>query len=114
MNSQITISPAGGTWVVRAGGAVIGETTRALELLESGFPPVIYFPREDVEMAFLDPSDYRASSPSKGEATYYSIVAKSGSIENVAWSFETPTDEAARVAGHLAFHAGEKVTVERL
>ena len=105
MNSQITISPAGGTWVVRAGGAVIGETTRALELLESGFSPVIYFPREDVEMAF---------SPSKGEATYYSIVAKSGSIDNVAWSYENPTDEAARIAGHLAFHTGEKVTVEQL
>ena len=114
MNTQLTITPAGGTWVVRAGGAVIGETTRALELLESGYPPIIYFPREDIEMAFLDASDHRAKSPSKGEASYYSIVAKSGSIENVAWSYENPTEDAARIAGHLAFHTGDKVTVERL
>ena len=114
MNTNITITPASGTWVVRAGGAVIGETTRAMELLESGCPPVIYFPREDVEMAFLDATDYSMSSPSKGEASYYSIVAKSGSIDNVAWSYENPPEDMSRIAGHLAFHAGEKVTVERL
>jgi len=114
MNNDITITPASGTWVVRAGGAVIGETRRALELLESGAAPVIYFPREDVEMAFLDSSDYSASSPSKGKASYYSIVAKSGSIDNAVWSYEDPPAEIARIAGHLAFHTGEKVTVEQL
>ena len=32
MSDHITITPAQGTWVVRAGGAVLGETTDALEL----------------------------------------------------------------------------------
>ena len=48
---QMTITPAGGTVTIRANGAVIGETTRALELHEGSYSPVIYVPREDMAMA---------------------------------------------------------------
>ena len=50
MSDHITITPAQGTWVVRAGGAVLGETTGALELREGDHAPVIYFPRGDIAM----------------------------------------------------------------
>jgi len=86
MAEHIKIRPAGGTWTVRAGGAVLAETTAALELVEGDNPPVIYFPRADFAEAFLDPSDTRSTCPYKGEATYYSIVAKSGPIKDAAWS----------------------------
>ena len=33
--THISITPAVGTWVVRAGGAVLGESARALELQRS-------------------------------------------------------------------------------
>ncbi|MEM8871128.1 MAG: DUF427 domain-containing protein [Pseudomonadota bacterium] len=112
--TQLTIAPAGGTWVVRAAGAVIGESTRALELHEAGHSPVIYFPREDIEMAFLDPTDHSTHCPRKGDASYFSIVAKSGAIPNAVWSYEDPVPAAAGIAGYLAFYATEKVTVERL
>ena len=79
-DKTITITTAPGTWVVRAGGAVIGETTRALELHETGHAPVIYFPRDDIGMAFLDRSEKITTCPSKGEATHFDIVAKSGAI----------------------------------
>ena len=46
--SILKIYPAQGTWVVRAGGSVIGESTRALELVQRDWPFVIYFPREDI------------------------------------------------------------------
>ena len=53
MPDHITIRPATGTWVVRAGGAVLGESIQALEMTEGDYPPVIYFPRTDIAMAFL-------------------------------------------------------------
>ena len=68
MSAHITIRPAEGTWVVRAGGAVLGESSRALELVEGDYPPVIYFPREDIAMAFLEPSKTRSHCPWKGDA----------------------------------------------
>ena len=60
--SRISIKPVSGTWVVRAGGAVIAESENALELHEGDFPVAIYFPREDVAMAFLDASDLLEAS----------------------------------------------------
>ena len=114
MSDHITITAAGGTWVVRAAGAVLGESENALELSEGGYDPVIYFPREDVEMAFFDPSDKKTTCPHKGEASYYSLVAKSGTIPDIAWSYEDPTPDVARIKGYLAFYTGDKLAVEKL
>lgn len=110
---KITITKADGTWVVRAGGAVIGESRSALELVENGYEPVIYFPREDIEMAFLEPSEHSTTCPHKGTATYFGLAAKSGIIENAAWSYESPNDDVARIKDHLAFYT-EKAAVEQL
>lgn len=111
MTDDISIRQMPGTWVVRAGGAVLGESRRALELSEGSLPPVIYFPREDLAMALLEPSDTRTTCPKKGEAVYFSIVAKSGTIADAAWSYETPHDAVAAIAGHIAFYP-DKATVE--
>lgn len=113
MADHIKIRPAGGTWVVRAGGAVLGESSDALELTEGDYPPVIYFPRGDIAMAFLDASDTVSSCPHKGQASYYSIHAKSGPIKDSAWSYEAPIDGMDDIRGYLAFYAN-KVAVEQL
>ncbi|ALG89842.1 MULTISPECIES: DUF427 domain-containing protein [Actibacterium] len=114
MTNHIAIRKAGGKWVVRAGGAVLAESTDALELSEGAYPPVIYFPRGDVAMAFLDASDTRTTCPHKGEASYFSIGTKSETLKDAAWSYEEPKDEVARIKGHLAFYSTEKVAVEQL
>ncbi len=113
MSEKFTVAPATGVYVVRAGGAVIAETSRALLLHEAGCDPVVYFPREDAGMEFLDPSDTRTTCPHKGEAIHYHIAAKSGPIKDAAWSYETPLAEAAAIAGYVAFY-GDKATVEAL
>ncbi|WP_413720318.1 DUF427 domain-containing protein [Silicimonas sp. MF1-12-2] len=114
MAKHITIKPAEGTWVVRAGGAVLGESDNALELTESGNPPVIYFPREDIAMEFLDASEKKSVSPEKGEASYFSIVTKSTTLQDSVWSYEKPNDAVGQIAGHLAFLTGDLVAVERV
>ena len=113
MSEHIKIRKAEGTWVVRAGGAVLGESTNALELSEGDLPPVIYFPRDDVAMAFLDATDTRTRCPYKGDASYFSIEIKSGTMANAVWSYETPIEAVDRIANHLAFDT-TRVTVERV
>jgi len=113
MADHIKIRKAGGIWVVRAAGAVLGETTNALELTEGDYPPVIYFPREDIAMAFLDRTATKTTCPYKGEASYYAIIAKSGTIADAAWSYEAPKPGMGRIAGRLAF-SPDKATVEQL
>ncbi len=113
MSDDISIRRLPGTWVVRAGGAVLGESQNALELSEGSLDPAVYFPRADLAMAMLDASDTRTTCPKKGEAVYFSIIAKSGAIADAAWSYETPLDAVAAIADHIAFYP-EKATVEEV
>ncbi|WP_158964231.1 DUF427 domain-containing protein [Chachezhania sediminis] len=114
MADHIKIRRAEGTWVVRSGGAVLGETNNALELTEGDYAPVYYFPREDIAMAFLDRTDKVTHCQWKGDANYFSIVSQSGTVENAAWTYENPMEAVAAIKDHLAFYASEDVTVERV
>ena len=113
MSSSIKTRIVPGTWVIRAGGAVLGESASAVELSEPGCEPVIYFPRGDVAMAFLEKSDKVTTSAQMGDASYYGIVAKSGVLADAAWSYESPKEGMEAIAGHLAFDVS-RVAVEEL
>ncbi|MGB0913911.1 MAG: DUF427 domain-containing protein, partial [Phaeobacter italicus] len=78
--TKIQIRKAPGRWVVRSGGAVLGESNNALELSEGDLPPVIYFPREDVAFALLDQSDKTTHCPHKGDASYFNVITKSRTL----------------------------------
>jgi uncharacterized protein (DUF427 family) len=111
--SAIKIYPAAGKWVVRANGAVIGESTRALELLQRDYPFVIYFPREDIASAVLDPSDRALICDDRGRGMHFHVSSPEGTILNAGFALTEPSPEAAALKDYLAFDAG-KVTVERV
>jgi uncharacterized protein (DUF427 family) len=113
MADHIRIRKAPGKWVVRAGGAVLGESDRALELTEGDYPPVIYFPREDIGMAFLERTQSSTTCPWKGAASYFTVSTAAGDIPDAAWSYETPTEGVAAIKDHIAFYT-DRVTVEQL
>jgi uncharacterized protein (DUF427 family) len=101
---QVHIRPAPGTWSVRAGGALIARSTRALEMIEGSRPPVLYFPRDDVATDLLDRTATVTTCPLKGAAAHFAIVTPAGRIEDAAWSYETPRQHVGTIAGHLAFY----------
>ncbi len=55
---------------VVAGGEVIADTERALEMDESYHEPVYYLPRGDVRMDALTPTAHETFCPFKGTASY--------------------------------------------
>ncbi len=114
MANHIRITRAPGRWSVRAGGAVLGESDNALELTEGDYPPVIYFPRGDIAMAFLDRTEKTTHCPHKGDANYFSVVTKSTTLENAVWTYESPKDDVDRIKDYLAFHTGDGITVEKI
>ncbi len=113
MTTQIRIDPAEGCWVARAEGAIIAESRGALALSEGDREAVIYFPRGDVAMAFLEPSSRTTQCPHKGETAYFHIAGPAGTVADAAWSYDSPLPGVAAIAGHLAFDPA-LVTVERI
>lgn len=74
---------------------------------------MLCFPREDIAMALLGPSETRTTCPKKGEARYWSIHATSALIEDAGWSYDTPLAPVGRIAGHIALYS-DKVTIEQI
>lgn len=94
---------------VRVGDDVIAESEAGLQLHDSKYPVVIYFPRVDVLMDRLTPSAHSTHCPFKGDANYfdYSGAASSNArdvIQQIAWSYEDPFDQMIDLKGHLAFY----------
>lgn len=108
----ITIAPAGGRVTVRAGGAAIASSDRALALREAAYPPVLYFPREDVAMDRLQRTDRHTYCPYKGECAYFSVTAAGPQGENAAWSYESPYPAVAEIRGYLAFYPDRVDAIE--
>jgi uncharacterized protein (DUF427 family) len=101
----ITIKPAGQRVRVILNGETIADSTRALELTEATYPPVLYIPREDAAMALLERTEHRTHCPYKGDASYFSIRTGKGRSDNAIWSYEEPFPAMAEIQGHLAFYA---------
>ncbi len=100
----ITISPAGTTVTVSIGDRVIAKTDDALVLQESTYPAVYYLPLEAVDAEVLEPTTHQTYCPFKGDASYYSLRDGDTVSENAVWTYLTPYDAVAEIAGHVAFY----------
>ncbi|WP_225847120.1 DUF427 domain-containing protein [Streptomyces sp. HPF1205] len=100
----ITVRPTASRLVVRAGGKVIADTSRALTLQEADYPAVQYIPLEDVEPGALRRTDSATYCPYKGDASYYTLVTADGEVPDAVWTYERPYEPVAEIAGHVAFY----------
>jgi uncharacterized protein (DUF427 family) len=111
-----SVSMAGEPYVAKVGGVTIARSERAMVLEEvygaKTYPPVIYFPQDDVAPEALQPSDHASHCPIKGDAGYFSVKADGTVLENAAWFYPDPLPMVRAVKGYVAFYP-DKVTVER-
>jgi len=106
----ITVAAATTRWRARFANHVIADSADALVLQEASYPPVVYFPRDDVSMEYMGRSDLRTTCPYKGEASYYTLRMDSQIEDNAVWSYEDPYPAMTEIAGYLAFYP-DKVEV---
>ncbi|MGR8920074.1 MAG: DUF427 domain-containing protein [Gammaproteobacteria bacterium] len=94
-------------------GLELARSRRALKLKEVGYDvydPVIYFPREDVDMSRLEKTGKTTHCPLKGDTEYFDGVTDAGRVAELAWSYDRTLDFAAQIEGYVAFDS-RKVTV---
>jgi len=85
-------------------GHEIADSGDVVLLREAGYPPVRYFPRDDVRMVFLRRTDKVTHCPYKGAAAYFSIYRDGKLIDNAVWSYEDPYPAVGGIGGRLAFY----------
>jgi len=84
-------------------GETIADSRRTLVLNETAYKPVYYFPREDVRVDLLQPSEHRSHCPFKGDAVYWTLKSGEHIAENAVWSYETPYQEVSEIKNYIAF-----------
>ena len=101
----ITITPAPHRWRANYQGHVIADSDDALILQEGAYPPVVYFPREDVAMEYMARTERSTHCPYKGDASYYTVLLNGHIAENAVWTYEEPYPAMKLIEGRLAFYA---------
>jgi uncharacterized protein (DUF427 family) len=98
--------------VVTVGGVVVADTRAALTLHESTYAAVQYIPRADVDLTGLVRTDHRTYCPYKGDCAYWSVPSGGDRSINAAWTYESPYDAVAEIAGHVAFYPSRVDAIE--
>lgn len=100
---RIRIIPMERKLEIFVGDTKIGQSDRALSLIENPLPPVYYVPRDDVKAEFLLDSSHKTHCPFKGDASYFTLKIGQLKLENAVWSYEKPIASVAQIKGFLAF-----------
>jgi uncharacterized protein (DUF427 family) len=95
----------GARLVVEFAGEVVADTTNAYRVLETSQPPAYYFPPDDVRAELLVPVSHHTFCEWKGQADYFDIAVGDRTTEHAVWTYPTPVDRFAAIAGYLAFYA---------
>lgn len=96
--------------VVEVDGVVVGDSRAPRLLFETGLPTRHYLPKTDVRMDLLEPTATRTRCPYKGTACYYDVRIGGTVHPDLAWWYQHPTAESAKIAGYVSFY-DEKVDV---
>lgn len=86
----------------------LARSNRALKVKEVGYDiydPVIYFPREDVEMSVLMQNSKTTHCPLKGDTAYFDFKCETKAQQNIAWSYTQPIPIAEALRDYIAFDA---------
>ena len=92
-------------WVrVKFNGETIADSRHAVLLRETNLLPVYYFPKEDVRVDLMEPTDRHSTCPYKGEASYWTIRVGDRVAENTVWSYVDPLPDRQDIREYMAFY----------
>jgi uncharacterized protein (DUF427 family) len=97
---------------ITAGDDLIAQSARPVMVFETAIRPRAYVARRDIVAGHLAPSPTRTTCPYKGDATYWHVHADGRKFPDAAWSYELPSAEAMKIAGHVCFAAEGITTVQ--
>ena len=101
---KVLLEPSPRRVRVKFAGEWVADSTAAHLLFETRHLPVYYFPRADVRMDQLTPTDHHTFCPYKGKARYYSVNAGGEVYPDIVWYYPEPIPECPKIKDLLAFY----------
>jgi uncharacterized protein (DUF427 family) len=105
---RVDVRPTSRRVRVSSRGQVIVETTSAQVVSETGLPNRYYVPAADVRTELFEKSQTTTHCPYKGDSEYWTLVGDHH-VDDIAWTYPTPFDEASRVTDHWSFDGADVV-----
>ena len=102
----MTIKASQKFWLAKIEEHVLAKSHTAIELKEVGldiYPPVIYFPPNDVVTTLLKKNKKNTFCPLKGSTYYLDFFSNQTKISDVAWVYEITITEASKIQNMFAF-----------
>jgi uncharacterized protein (DUF427 family) len=103
----ITIAADPRRYQVVYNGHVIVDSRGALLLKEATYKAVLYFPREDADMAYFTRTEHTTYCPYKGEAHYFTLLMDGRFADNAVWTYEAPYPAMEQIRGRVAFYPNQ-------
>lgn len=88
----------------RFAGETVVDSRHAKMLHEHAHLPIYYFPRDEVRVDLLEPTEHSTHCPFKGDASYWSVWVGDRVAENAVWRYPEPLDDAPPLSDYLAFY----------
>ncbi|MFE6130818.1 DUF427 domain-containing protein [Streptomyces sp. NPDC056437] len=86
-------------------GTTVADTHTPVLLFETHLPVRYYFPRDDVRLDLLTPTDAHTRCPYKGVATeYWSWEGDADVLPDIAWSYPDPLRPVELIKDRVAFY----------
>jgi uncharacterized protein (DUF427 family) len=103
-HTRVDILPSSRAVRVEIDGVQVAATHHPTLLFETGLPVRYYFAKTDLRLDLFVPSDRVTACPYKGVARYWSVRIGDTVHPDIAWAYDTPLPESARIAGLVAFY----------
>jgi uncharacterized protein (DUF427 family) len=85
---------------------IIADSQNYIEIENS-----IYFPRSEVVMLYLSPTNTVTYCPWKGVATYFNVSVLNDVLKDAAWSYQAPKSKGKQILNYVAFW--KEIIIER-
>jgi uncharacterized protein (DUF427 family) len=86
------------------GDRVVLDSVRVRLLHETGIPPRVYVPFEDLDQSLLSRTETSTHCPFKGDASYWTLQVGDRVIEDAVWAYEAPVEQASWLAGYASLY----------